>query len=89
MKRYRFREESRDDVRDDEQYGMLFALIAAYLRRTLDMDCKALVLIAVTADGRIQVMNGGQSIDFDFNQMLSELVDSGVDLNRPGEGGIN
>jgi hypothetical protein len=89
MKRYRFREEGREDVREDEQYGMLFASIAAYLRKRMEMDCRALVIIAVCGDGRVNIMNGGRSLDFDFNKMLSDLVDSGVDLNRPAEGGVH
>jgi hypothetical protein len=89
MKRYRFREDGREDVREDERYARLFASIAAYLRTKMDMDCRALVLIAVTGDGHVQVMNGGRSIDFDFNAMLSELVEAGIDLNRPAEGGVN
>jgi hypothetical protein len=89
MKQYKFTEEGREDVRDNEQYGMLFALIAAYLRKHMEMDCRALVLIAVTANGRVDIMNGGKSIDFDFNQMLRNLVADGIDLNRPAEGAIN
>jgi hypothetical protein len=68
---------------------MLFALISAYLRKHMDMTCRALVVIAVTDSGRVNIMNGGQDIDFDFNTMLSELVEAGIDLNRPAEGGIN
>jgi hypothetical protein len=89
MKPYRFKEEGREDVREDEQYGMLFASIAAYLRQRMDLDCRALVLIAVGANGRVNIMNGGKSLDFDFNKMLADLVDSGVDLNRPAEGGVH
>jgi hypothetical protein len=89
MKGHRFTEDGREDVREDERYGVLFASIAAYLRQKMDMDCKALVVIAVTADGRVQIMNGGQSIDFDFNAMLNDLVDAGIDLNGPAEGGVN
>jgi hypothetical protein len=89
MKSYRFREDGREDVRDDERYAMLIGVIGTYLRQALDMDCKALVVIAVCANGRVNIMNGGKSVDFDFNQMLAELVEAGIDLNRPGEGGIN
>jgi hypothetical protein len=89
MKPRLFREGDRQDVRDDDRYAFMFASIAAYLRQYMEMDCRALVLIAATADGHVQVMNGGKSIDFDFNRMLNELVNSGIDLNRPAEGGIN
>jgi hypothetical protein len=89
MKPYRFREDGREDVREDERYARLFAAISTYLRQTLDMDCRAIVVIAVGADGRVNIMNGGKSIDFDFNAMLSELVEAGIDLNRPAEGGVN
>jgi hypothetical protein len=89
MKRFRFKEDGREDVRDDKRYAVMFASIADYLRQYMDMDCRALVVIAVTADGHVQVMNGGKSIDFDFNEMLNQLVEAGIDLNRPAEGGIN
>jgi hypothetical protein len=89
MKPYKFREDGREDVREDERYGMLFALISAYLRKHMEIDCRALVVIAVTDSGRVNIMNGGRAIDFDFNEMLSELVEAGIDLNRPAEGQIN
>jgi hypothetical protein len=89
MKQRMFLQDSREDVRGDAKYGRLFGLIASYLREQLDLDCRALVLIAVTSDGHVNVMNGGKSIDFDFNGMLRELVETEVDFNRPGEGGIN
>jgi hypothetical protein len=89
MKPRKFVADRHEDVRDDDRYAFLFRKIAGYLSDYMDLDCRALVLIAVTDDGHVSIMNGGRSIDFDYNGMLRELVETEVDLNRPAEGGVN
>ena len=91
MKNRELDEAAREDIRGFLSYNGLFKMISGWLSKHENIDCRACLIIAVDQDGAVSCLIGArpESINYDFNQMLADIVAKGIDFNRPAEGGIN